>query len=149
MYGLAAISESNGWAITWAGLFIVLFGMTTLSLLISQLHKVLYVWENKDNIIKNYRARKQRQEEKAQAIEAIISNVTPDLKESARQFGILVESMDEHFSLPRLLESAQLLCLTRPHSTIVDLIQSDLIVPDGKGFYTWNQKAYDLIMKTV
>ena len=40
MYGLDAISAANGWAMAIAGALIVMTGLTVLSFVISQLHKV-------------------------------------------------------------------------------------------------------------
>ena len=46
MYGLDAIAANNGWAISGVGISIVFSGLCVLSFVISQLHKVLNLWES-------------------------------------------------------------------------------------------------------
>ena len=45
MYGLEAISAQNGWAMAIAGALIVMAGLTVLSFVISQLHKIAALLE--------------------------------------------------------------------------------------------------------
>ena len=47
MYGIQAINANNGWAMALAGAIIVMSGLSLLSFIISKLHKVLDVIENR------------------------------------------------------------------------------------------------------
>ena len=47
MYGIQAINAHNGWAMALAGALIVMSGLSVLSFIISQLHKVLALLENR------------------------------------------------------------------------------------------------------
>lgn len=144
MKGLEAIAFHNGWNISAAGIFIVFSALVTLSFIISQLHKILMIWEQKEAYFKKLRRlftrpRKTTAPFKIKASETFI--------ESARQFNLLVQSMKEPFSLPKLITLAQKIDLVRPFSTVHQLLSVNIIVPDGKGFYYWDHEAYKNIRK--
>ena len=67
--------------------------------------------------------------------------------ESARQFNLLTRSMKDPFSLPKLITLAKKVDIARPHSTVNELLSAKLIVPDGKGYYSWDQDAYKHILE--
>ena len=46
LYGLEAINAHNGWAISVVGVTIVFTGLVSLSVLISQLHKLVSLYNN-------------------------------------------------------------------------------------------------------
>ncbi|MCF6246649.1 MAG: hypothetical protein L3J69_04730 [Desulfobacula sp.] len=58
MYGIEAINANNGWAISIVGITIVFSGLVTLSSVISQLHKVLAIWEDPSKIKALFGAKK-------------------------------------------------------------------------------------------
>jgi hypothetical protein len=134
LYGLENISAHNGWAISIVGITIVFTGLTLLSLIIAQLHKILNIWENKDKFINNQNHKKSTHPE---------ATVTPtplmpikDL-ETIRQYKLIVDRLEHPFSLPKLLDLAIKVGLDRPHSTINNLIVKKIIVSDGKGYFIW------------
>lgn len=47
MYGFEAISAQNGWFMMLVGITIVLGGLSTLAIIISQLHRVISFYENR------------------------------------------------------------------------------------------------------
>jgi len=47
LYGLEAISANNGWAMAITGPLIVMSGLTILSIIISQLHKIVAMFDKK------------------------------------------------------------------------------------------------------
>jgi len=146
--GLEAISFHNGWTISAIGVSIVFTALVSLSFVISQLHKVLDLWERKDEYYKKARKsfknllsppKEQRSHHKIKA--------TENFNESARQFNLLVQSMNDPFSLPTLIELAKKIDLGRPHSTLNELLSAKLIVPNGKGYYYWDHTAYKNILE--
>lgn len=144
MKGLEAIAFYNGWNISAAGIFIVFSALVTLSFIISQLHKILTVWEKKEEYLKKARRLITRPQKtgshyKIKASETFI--------ESARQFNLLIQSMNDPFSLPKLIKLAQKIDLARPFSTVHQLLSVKIIVPDGKGYYYWDHDAYKNIRK--
>ena len=144
MKGFEAINFYNGWSISATGIFIVFTALCTLSFIISQLHKILIVWEKKDHYIK--KAKKLFAPPKRTATRHKIK-AGETFNESARQFNLLIRSMKDPFSLPKLIMLAQKIDIAHPFSTVNELLSTKLIVPDGKGYYSWDQDAYKNILE--
>ncbi len=134
MYGLENISAHNGWAISFVGITIVFTGLTLLSLTIAQLHKILNIWENKDKYINN-------RDQKTSPTSGIKTEPKPVIPthelEIIRQYKLIVDRLEQPFSLPKLLDIALKIGLDRPHSTINKLLEKRIIVSDGKGYFIW------------
>jgi hypothetical protein len=138
--GLEAIAAHNGWAIAGLGICIVFTGLVLLSLTISQLHKVLALLEDPGRHLREFRGRG-KVEAEASAPEDVCIVIPPEIKESARQYRMLVDRLGEPFSLPRLLFYAEGCGLDHPYSALNDLIRNGLIIPNGVGFYQWNERV--------
>ena len=136
MYGLEAIAVNNGWAISVVGISIVFTGLVLLSLAISRIHKILGLWDNR-NDIRIFQQRGQKSSAPAPL------PFTEKNKASARQFRLLVKSLGDPFSLQRLLHLAELSGLERPHSSLCHLIKARIIEPDHQGNYFFNREAFD------
>ena len=145
MYGLEAIKAANGWAISVVGISIVFSGLVTLSIIISQLHRVLNIWENPSAIKKifNKKTKKPGETEKQDNPDCACKSLTQSQKICAGQFAILARSMDRHFSLPELLHRAVISDLQDPYSILSVLLKSGIIVPDGRGFFIWDTETAD------
>lgn len=137
MTGLEAIAAHNGWNIAIVGVTIVFSGLTLLAIVISQLHKVLDLWENRGKLRGTCEIPPPGADREGE-IDLSRLPIAPDTEESARQVRMLADRIGEPFSLPRLLESAETCGLMRPHSTLNELIEAEIIIPDGKGYYLWN-----------
>jgi hypothetical protein len=142
--GLEAIAFYNGWSISAAGIFIVFTALCTLSFMISQLHKCLMIWENREQYAKKV---KKFFSPSKKSVRRQRIKVSGSLNESARQFNLLIHSMKDPFSLPKLILLAKKVDIGRPHSTVNDLLAVRLIVPDGKGYYSWDHDAYKNILE--
>ncbi len=145
MYGLDAINANNGWAISVVGVSIVFSGLVLLSLVISRLYKVLAVWEN-PSLIKEFFAAKKTEEVPMEIPEEIKIEDIPDLdgfKEVAKQFALLVRTMEDHFSLPRLLQLAETSDVKDPHENLNNLLATRIIASDGSGLFTWDKERFD------
>ena len=140
MYGLEAITANNGWAISVVGITIVFCGLVTLSLVISQLHKVIAFYENPEKLKKIF-ARSQKKAVESKPAPIVV--LTPAQKETFKQFSLLVRTMEDHFSLPRLLFLAQISGLKDPHSNLHLLLKSGTVFPDNQGLFCWNQDVFD------
>ena len=138
MTGLEAIAANNGWAIAGLGICIVFTGLTLLSLIISQLHKVLALLEDPGRHLRELRERRKPDTPEPEEVCMVIPS---EIKESVRQYRMLVDRLGEPFSLPRLLFYAEGCGLDHPHASLNDLVQNGLIVPNGVGFYQWNKRA--------
>ncbi len=71
MYGLEAIQTYNGWAMAITGAVIVMIGLTILSFIISQLHRIIDIVDNRnDRKAKKLNARSQTAVSESQAGDA-------------------------------------------------------------------------------
>jgi hypothetical protein len=57
--------------------------------------------------------------------------------ETIRQYKLIVDRLEQPFSLPKLLDLAIKVGLDHPHSTINNLMVKKIIVSDGKGYFIW------------
>ncbi|MCF6246648.1 MAG: hypothetical protein L3J69_04725 [Desulfobacula sp.] len=73
----------------------------------------------------------------------------PDLsesqKETAKQFALLARTMEDHFSLPRLLDMAKVNDLKDPHINLNLLLKTKIIIPDGSGYFVWDSDVFEKI----
>ncbi|KPA12199.1 Sodium ion-translocating decarboxylase [Candidatus Magnetomorum sp. HK-1] len=132
MYGLEAISQHNGWAISVVGIFIVFTGLLTLSLVIRVFPKLIAIIEGNGKSDPSKESKDGIDEPK------ISPKMDNNIKEVVRQYRYLISWMGEPFSLPRLVELAGKRGLAKPYSTINQLIQANVIQPDGKGMFLWH-----------
>jgi hypothetical protein len=149
LIGLENISAHNGWAMALVGISIVFSGLILLSFVISQLHRILdlferwYIFARKNN----HKSRRKAAEKCVTELPATLTpdktaapNKTTDEKHSEeiiRNYKMITHRMGEPFSLPKLLDLAEKRGLNRPYSTVNMLIASEDIVPDGNGFFVW------------
>jgi len=138
VYGLNAINAHNGWAISVVGVTIVFTGLVMLSMAISQIHKLLDLWENKNELSLFRKKESVKTQPRVQ--------LTPGQKESARQFKLLAETLNEHFSLPRLLSLARVSGIDHPHTTLAVLLETNIIVDDTQGYHVWDISQFKTLV---
>ena len=146
MYGLDAIASHNGWAMSIVGIFIVFTGLTLLSFAISQLHKVLNMWEKREEIILKVKSPFKKKKIK-KSLSSVFTSV--DFTIGVQQFRLLVKTLKEPFSLPKLLELAVISGLSRPYSTLSKLLDAGIIFPDNKGYFYWDQSVLTTMAKNT
>lgn len=143
MTGLEAINANNGWAISAVGISIVFTGLTLLSLAISQLHKVLDMWENRDvylDRLKNY----WKKPEVSTTVDTDTdeaAGVRMDIAEAARHYRLLANLIGEPFALPKMINIAEKRGLYRPYSVVNALLKAKIIVPDGRGYFLFKKQV--------
>lgn len=137
MYGLEAISANNGWAMALAGGLIVMSGLCILSFVISQIHKILALWEKlwtgRDN-----NKLPQKDEVTDEQDVSIPDPLPGDINKTAHYYAPLIEQLGEAFQLAELYKITQEKNFPHPHLTITQFQQADILVPRGDGFFTWN-----------
>lgn len=136
MYGLEAISAQNGWTMAITGALIVMSGLTVLSLAISQLYKVVALFEKKE---------KKAEPEVKKGFdettgEVSVSSTFPltDIRSTAARYRPLTSELDENFELGDLYKLFQKNNLPHPHLTIRSFRESGLLIPIGEGRFTWH-----------
>lgn len=133
MYGLDAISAANGWAMAIAGALIVMAGLSVLSFVISQLHKVAGLLEKGFD--------KRPEKDRSPTIEPLIpAPVIPpafNVAEAKEALQPLAAEIGEDFELKLLYEIATANDLPHVHLSIRSLRESGVIVPTPEGLYRW------------
>jgi len=140
LYGLEAINAHNGWAISIVGVTIVFTGLVSLSALISQLHKLVALYDNPGRI-KTLFASKSKSVAKAGIPKKHLA-FTEAQKQICRQYNLLAQTMDDVISLPKLLRMAELSGLKDPHANISFLIKSGILRPDEQGYFRWDEDSF-------
>jgi hypothetical protein len=131
-----AISINNGWEYALLGVCIVFSGLVILSFVISQLHKMLDLWDNRASLIKALKSRRMGTSSQADP-ETVPVDPSSSLAEATRHYRLLVDRIGEPFALPKLLRLAEGSGLHRPHAAINELLQAGVILPDETGYYIW------------
>ncbi|NDY73282.1 hypothetical protein DO021_21945 [Desulfobacter hydrogenophilus] len=144
LYGLEAINAHNGWAISIVGVTIVFTGLVALSALISQLHKLVALYDNPGRIKKLF-ASKSGSAAKAGTPKKYMV-LTEAQKQICRQYNLLAQTMDDAISLPKFLRMAELSGLNDPHANINLLIKSGILCADKQGYFTWDE---DIFIRTT
>jgi hypothetical protein len=129
--GFEAITAHNGWAMAVTGIIIVITGLALLATIISQLHKVIALFE-----------RKHTTEPVSPAIDrpqspAPTADLLTDLPAAARFFQILTAQLGESFELIRLFEVLKTEDVPHPHMSVKTLRENGYLVPVGQGRFTW------------
>jgi len=137
LYGLDAISANNGWSIAAVGIIIVFSGLVILAFVISQLHKVLAFIENPDRF--GFLSRKKSIDETK---ESALPVLTKKQKEPARQLCLILDTMEDHFPLPKLIRMAEVSGLDQPYENLNNLLDTGIIEPDSDGFFLLNKDRF-------
>ncbi len=140
LYGLEAINTHNGWAISVVGVTIVFTGLVSLSVLIAQLHKLVALYDNPGRIKKLF-ASKSKSAGKAGTPKKHLV-LTEAQKQICRQYNLLVQTMDDVISLPKLLRMAELSGLKEPHANINFLVKSGILCADEQGYFRWDEDRF-------
>lgn len=148
LYGLDAISASNGWAISVVGISIVFTGLVSLSAVISQLHKLVNLFENPGKIKAMFASKpaKETGEGMVGAGEKELPVLTEAQKQVCHQYALLAGTMDDVLSLPGLLHRAELSGLKDPHANISVLLKAGILEADGNGYYCWDQDRFSRVV---
>ena len=142
MFGFDNITANNGWSMAVVGSAIVFIGLVVLSVVISQVHKILKLWEQRDEFLNRYK--KQAQIEEPKTVKAPVSRQPrlPSVKELASIYRPLVEQLNQPFNLLQLFEISNKMDLAHPHLSIKYLQEAGVLVPQGDGTFIWDkQKA--------
>ncbi len=129
MFGLKAVSAHNGWAMAAAGAIIVMCGLSVLAFIISQLHKIVGLFEEK--------------KKGAAPVEPPPSDtgfdILSDLAAAALRYQPLTEELGDSFPLAELYRIFEREDLPHPHLTITALREAEYLLPAGEGFFCWKK----------
>jgi len=128
MIGLQAISAHNGWAMAITGAIIVMCGLSALAFIISQLHKIIGLFEKK----------KAAALHPAQPPAEI--DILNDLAAAARLYQPMTADLGEEFHLSQLYNIFEKESLPHPHLTIRALRAGGYLVSSGEGIFCWKDE---------
>lgn len=136
MQGFDAITAQNGWAMAATGATIVISGLTILSIIVSQLHKIVAFFDKKekaDDVPVPVT-------ETSPAEKAVASDFDPlaDLAATAKQFKPLTEKLGETFGLAQLYQTLTEAKDPHPHITVRELKEAGFLAPAEEGTFSWN-----------
>ncbi len=140
MFGFEAIAAHNGWAMALAGALIVMAGLSVLSFVISQLHRIVDLFEyRKKNHAKTQNG-SQTDPVGDRQIFSVPRQTAEDIMETATRYKKLVEQLGPSFQLSELYAVSIKHGLPHPHLTIKALREAGILVPRGNGVFSWNQE---------
>jgi hypothetical protein len=139
LFGIENITSNSGWAMAAVGATIVFSGLVVLSFVISQIHKLLKLWDDRESLIERF-----KKTAPAAVVEKVDTPVysehhMPSVEELAGIYQPLVEQLEEPFKLSQLFEIANKNDLPHPHLSIQRLREAGLLVARGDGAFTWNK----------
>ena len=145
MIGIENITNQNGWAIAAVGASIVFMGLVVLSFVISQIHKLLKLWDDREKIIQRF---KRKAPADAAATEEADTHIyeerhLPEVDALAGIYQPLIDKLEEPFKLSQLFEIANKNDLPHPHLSIQRLQEAEILVAQGDGTFTWNKQIED------
>ena len=140
MFGIENITQNNGWAMAAVGASIVFSGLVVLSLAISQIHKILKLWEDRQKHIARYKKPAPGAEEQTRDTLSYEERHLPSIESLSQTYSRLVDKLEEPFILSQLFEIANKNDLPHPHLSIQRLQEADILVAQGDGTFTWNKQ---------
>lgn len=135
MTGLNAITAQNGWAMAITGAIIVMSGLAILSFIISQLHKVIALFDRKS--LEEPAAREIPPPTFAQRSAEV--DILNDLAAASRIYQSLTEDGPEKFQLAKLYALCEKEQLPHPHLTIRALRDAGYLLPAEDGAFFWKK----------
>ena len=128
MFSLESISANNGWAMALTGALIVMSGLTVLSFIISQLHRLVALIEKKEPLPQT-------------AAPESVPEIFPDsLDKVAALYEPLVKQLPESFTLESLFALTRENHYPHPHLTIRSFREAGILMSVGEGQFTWKSK---------
>jgi hypothetical protein len=132
VFSIENITANNGWAMALAGAIIVMTGLSVLSLVISQLHKLAALFEKKDPAKTKAPAAAVPESPVAAAI-----SDPADMVETAKLYQAAAGELGREFDLRQLYAMAAQKQMPHPHLSIRSMREAGIIVPAGDGLFTW------------
>ncbi len=121
------------------GASIVFLGLVVLSFVISQIHRILNLWEDREKIINRFKKQPAAVAAHRAAETVYTEQRLPSVDEIASAYRPLVEKLKAPFKLSQLFEIANEKDMAHPHLSIQRLQEADILVAEGDGTFSWNE----------
>ena len=139
MFGIDNITNNNGWAMAVVGASTVFLGLIALTFVISQIHRILDLWENRGNKLNGKKKQAPSEDKQKSAAPTVKENRLPNVSELTSIYRPLVEQLKEPFQLIQLFEKTKEVNLPHVHLSIKSLQEADILLAQGDGTFTWNK----------
>lgn len=126
MFSFQTITANNGWSMALAGALIVMSGLSVLSFIISQLHRIVGLLEKKEAPAE------------AAGPERLPEKFPDSLDKVAGLYEPLVKQLPASFSLEELYALTRDNDYPHPHLTLRAFREAGILVPKGDGQFSWN-----------
>ena len=136
MYGLEAISANNGWAMAIIGPLIVMSGLIILSIIISQLHKLVAIFDKKAKQTTEPPTKSKVKSKDEISVPKILPN---DILETAKIYQVLIDKLEQPFELRDLYQVAEQNNFPHPILTVSRLRDAGILIREGEGLFIWNR----------
>ena len=136
MYGLEAINTHNGWAMAITGPLIVMSGLIILSIIISQLHKLVAIFDKKAEQTTNLSIKSKVKSKDELSVPKILPN---DILKTAKIYQALIDKLEQPFELSDLYKVAAQNNFPHPILTVNRLRESGILISEGEGLFIWNR----------
>jgi len=140
VYGFDNITANNGWAMAVIGASIVFSGLVVLSFVISQIHKILELWEKRG--IKVETPKEAPTTSSGPKVQDPASKVhyLPSVNDLISIYRPLAGQLKEPFELTELFEISNKMDLAHPHLSIKQLWDAGVLIAQGDGSFIWNKQ---------
>ena len=136
MYGLEAISANNGWAMAIIGPLIVMSGLIILSIIISQLHKLVAIFDKKAKQTTEPPTKSKVKSKDEISVPKILPN---DILETAKIYQMLIDKLEQPFELRDLYQVAEQNNFPHPILTVSRLRDAEILIREGEGLFVWKR----------
>jgi hypothetical protein len=123
------------------GATIVFSGLVVLSFVISQIHKILGLWEDREKYLEKFKKETPPAVTETKKVDTIVYSERhlPSVDELIGAYEPLADQLDEAFKLSQLFEIANKNDMPHPHLSIQRLQDADVLMARGDGTFTWNK----------
>ena len=140
MYGLEAISANNGWAMAITGPLIVMSGLIILSIIISQLHKLVAIFDKKAKQTTEPPTKSKVKSKVKSKGEISVPKIFPnDILETAKIYQMLIDKLEQPFELSDLYQVAEQNNFPHPILTVSRFRDAGILIREGEGLFIWNR----------
>jgi hypothetical protein len=122
------------------GATIVFSGLVVLSLAISQIHKILNLWDDREQLIRRFKRKPSAVSDQKPEETIYKEHRLPSVDELANGYRPLAEKLQAPFKLSQLFELANKNDFPHPHLSIQRLQEANILVAQGDGTFIWNEK---------
>ena len=122
------------------GATIVFLGLVVLSFVISQIHKILELWEKRGESEEPKKDLSPPSEPPKPKSPVSKVPQLPTVNDLISIYRPLVEQLKEPFELTQLFEISNKMDLAHPHLSIKQLWDANVLIAQGDGTFTWNKQ---------